>query len=188
MLEVETKFLEVDPDVIAAAMERLNAEKLYDGQIETRYYDTPEKTIRKQEKSLRLRFKAVTGDVRLTSKRKLSANVVRICEEHEVAIGNGSAASGRARYEEMHLLLAAINFSPYRDFQKHRTSWGIGDTRFELDRILNVEGRAVDVPPLLEVESSSADAVMHYAGLLGLTEEQAQPLSTRAILKRYKIV
>lgn len=187
MLEVETKFLEVDPDEIAAAMERLNAEKLYDGQVETRYYDTPEKTIRSQNKSLRLRLKAVTGDVRLTSKRKLSADTVRICEEHEVAIGNGSTASGRARYEEMHLLLAAINFSPYRDFLKHRTSWGIGDTRFELDRVLSISGKTVEIPPLLEVESSSADAVMHYASLLGFSAQQAAPLSTRAVLKRYKI-
>lgn len=187
MLEVETKFLEVDPEAIAAAMEQLNAEKVYDGQIETRYYDNPAKTIRCQQKSLRSRFKVATGDVRLTSKRKISADVVRICEEHEVALGNGSAAVGRERYEELHMLLDAIGFAPYREYMKERTSFGIGSTRFELDKILTVGGEDVEIPYVLEIESTSADAVLHYASLLHLKKEEAQPISTRSLLKRYKV-
>jgi adenylate cyclase class IV len=186
MLEIETKFLEVDTEAVLADLARLQAEKLYDGLVQTRYYDTPERTIRSQEKSLRLRLKEVTGDVRLTSKHKRSADVVRICEEHEVAIGNGSTATGRARFEEMHMLLAAVNFAPYRRYEKRRVSYGIGDTRFELDTILSVDGKPVEIPTFLEVESSSPDAVVHYASLLGFSKEDAQPLSTRAVFKRYK--
>ncbi len=186
MLEIETKFLAVDTEAVLAGLERLQAEKLYDGLVQTRYYDTPERTIRCQEKSFRLRLKEATGDVRLTSKRKLSSDVVRICEEHEVAIGNGNGATGRARFEEMHMLLAAVNFAPYRSYEKRRVTHGIGDTRFELDTILSVDGRPVQIPTFLEVESSSPDAVLHYASLLGFTKEQAQPLSTRAVFKRYR--
>ncbi len=186
MLEVETKFLEIDPEAVLAALQDLKAEPLYDGLIETRYYDNATRTIRSQQKSFRLRLKVLTGDVCLTSKRKLSDNRVRICEEHEVAIGNGSGATGRARFEEMHLLLAAINFEPYRTFTKRRVSHAIGDTHFEIDTILNIDGQDVSIPPLLEVESSSADAVLHYAGLLGFKPEQAQPISTRSVFKRYK--
>lgn len=186
MLEIETKYLDVDVEAVLAELERLQAEKLYEGLVQTRYYDTPERTIRCQGKSFRLRLKEATGDVRLTSKRKLSDELVRVCEEHEVAIGNGSQATGRARFEEMHMLLAAVNFSPYRSYEKRRVTHGIGDTRFELDTILSVDGKPVQISTFLEVESSSPDAVVHYASLLGFTREQARPLSTRAIFKRYK--
>ena len=188
--EIETKFLEVDVPAIIGKLEGLGAREDYNGLITARYYDDAERTLKEIGTSLRLRLKLATGDVDWTFKKKKSDEVVRICEELEVPIGPGDVSTGAMHFEHTDLILRQLGLVPYREIQKHRQTFVIDNrrkqVRFEIDKLLSVDGESLDIPKFLEIEAFDRDEVLRYAALLGLDPADAKPWSTRKTIKHYR--
>ena len=76
MREIEVKFLEVDPDGVISSLERLGAERIFEGEITADYFDFDDKRLAKQDITIRLRRKGASAE--LTLKKKKKNNHVKI--------------------------------------------------------------------------------------------------------------
>lgn len=178
--ERETKFLDIDADMILRRLHELGATEKYNGRIVAQYYDYDDNTLRDKGRSWRLRHKLATDEVALTAKEKLSdKHGVRVCMEHEIDV----IQHGPAQYLQMQKLLLGLGLECYRDVDKHRHAFTLpGGVSIDIDRLVH-KGR--QRKPLLEIEADTDEQIAAVAALLGLSMEDAKAWSTRKLLKHY---
>jgi adenylate cyclase, class 2 len=168
MNEVEIKFLEVDKDAIIAQLEDLGAKRVFEGDIDARYFDTDSKKLKKQNITLRLRTR---GDIiELTCKERNDTKEIKSCKETEINVSDMDA---------MISILATLSLKEYRRITKHRISYLLDDIHFELDT-------PKGLPTFLEIEADKKKTVQKGAKMLGLSLKDGKPWSTRQVIEYYK--
>ncbi len=171
MQEIEVKILDIDKDNIIKKIESLGAVKIFDGLVETAYFDTPDKKLCKDHKTLRLRKRGTLYE--LTLKEKVSKAEAKIMNEYEVTVEN---------YEVMMSVLNGLGFQQYLSLSKHRLSYSLNDIHFEIDKY---NGKYKDIPPFLEIEAPSIDALKTYVLKIGFSWSDAKPWSSKDVLSHY---
>ena len=167
MKEIEVKILEINVDEIINKLESIGAKKEGSHQIIAHHYDFEDKRLHKDGMSLRLRK---WGDrIEFTSKKKLYADHDKIREELQVEIND---------FDEMDKLLKSIGLGEKVDMNKNRTSYVLGDARFEID---TYEG----IPPLLEIEAPNEKILQEMVEKLGFSMSDTKPWSGRKVWKHY---
>lgn len=167
MREIEAKVLEIDADAVAETLEELGAEKRFDGEVRSRFYDLPDRTFQQRGEVLRVRER---GDYAfLTYKEPVSRDGMKVMEEAEFEV---------AGLEEADQFLTGIGFDRVEERRKHRATWQDGDTLYVVDRY---EG----VPPLLEVEAPSEEAVVEAFEALGYAEEELVSWDAGEVMEHY---
>ena len=84
MKEIEVKILEIDVEEIEKKLKKMEAEKVFEGEVVSIYFDFPDKLLEREGKILRLRQK---GDkVILTYKELISKDEAKIMDEYELTI------------------------------------------------------------------------------------------------------
>ena len=163
MAEIEGKILDVDPEAVAAKFAALGAKKVFDAEMEARFYHDAD--------DVRIRLRNEGGTWVLCAKRKAAggAEGVKSQEEYETQVSDPEAAAA---------ILGVAGFREVARVTKRRTSWEIGETRFELDRYRNL-------PPHLEIEAPDAEAVARGAELLGFRREDLKDWSLRELEAHY---
>ncbi len=168
MQETEVKILEINKEDIIKKIESLGATKTFEGVVAAAYFDTPEKKLSRENKTLRLRKR---GDVcELTLKEKISKVEAKIMKEYEVPVGS---------YEIMFSILESLGYKPYSYLTKHRTTYSLENVHFEIDTFPNL-------PSFLEIESTSIEILRTYVSKLGFPWECAKPWSGKDVLNHYK--
>ncbi|UCE78705.1 MAG: class IV adenylate cyclase [Nitrospiraceae bacterium] len=171
MLEVELKILEINRMFVEKTLSSLGAQKVFDGEIHSIYYDNSGKDIKKTQGTLRLRRK---GDqTLLTFKQYVDNKEAKVRREHEVEISD---------FHAVRSIIEAIGFSVWLDIKKHRTSYAYNGLHFEMDKY---HGRFEHVPEFLEVEGPDIGSVRKGISLLGFTEQQCRPWDTMQVIKHY---
>jgi adenylate cyclase class 2 len=171
MKEIEVKILNVNRSKIIESLSRLRAEKIFDGRIETLFFDFEDGRIAKAKNVMRLRKeeeKAV-----LTFKRILGNEAAKVAEEYEVEISN---------MENMKKILESLGLSICESMQKHRVSYKVEDLRFDLDKY---EGEYDYIPELLEIEAKGIEVIHKYARYLGFSINDCLPWSTQEVVDYY---
>ena len=171
MEEIEVKILEVNRPKIEKILEALGAEKVFDGEVETAFFDFKDARIGKAKNVLRLRQE--NDKAELTYKKIQFTQTAKTAQEYTVEVSNLETAKK---------ILGSLELFETQNMKKHRVSYTLDDARFDFDRY---EGAYGYIPEFLEIEAKSAEAIYRYAGLLGFEEKDCLPWSTTELLGHY---
>ena len=171
MEEIEVKILEVNRIAIEKTLAILGAKKVFDGDVETLFFDFKEGTIIKQKNVLRLRKEQ--DKIELTYKKLIVTQTAKTAEEFSVEVSS---------MEAMKEILGHLGLSIIDRTQKHRVSFALEDARFDFDRYSGDYGY---IPEFLEIEAKNIDLIYKYAELLGFKAKDCLPWSTTDLVKHY---
>ena len=167
MQEKEVKFLEIDPEDIIEKLEKLGAQKVFEGDIVAVYFDNRKK-LAKRGITLRLRKKG--EQVELATKERSKNKRVKICDEDEVIVND---------FEAMRHILEKLGYAQYRQITKHRISYLLKSVHFEIDHLS-------PFPHWLEIEAPRISLIHTYAQKLGLQMKDSKSWSTQDVIEYYK--
>ena len=171
MDEIEVKILNIDEKDVIRKLDNLGAKKVFDGIIESYFYDKDNK-LKKNNDLLRLRR---MGDkTLLTFKHKVSKDEVKIYDEHETEISN---------FEDAKNIIESLDYKQEKILRKTRISYRIGKTKFEIDKYIDEYS---DIPTFLEIEAESKEEIFRNVEILGFQRKDCCSKSTDEIIKDYK--
>ena len=171
MEEIEVKILEVNRPLLEKRLAIIGAKKVFEGEIETLFFDFKEGTIVKQKNVLRLR-KEPDG-VELTYKKVHVTSTTKTAEEYSVGVSS---------LKTMEIILENLGLSVTGRTHKHRVSYTVDEARFDFD---GYEDDLAYIPEFLEIEAKSSDLIYKYAGSLGFEAKDCLPWSTEDLISYY---
>lgn len=171
MKEVEVKILEVNVKNIEESLGKLGAKKVFDGKIQTLFFDFKDSKIIKAKDVLRLRKEE--DKVELTYKKVRFDEASKSAEEYSVEVSNLEMAQKILGYLELEII---------DDMSKHRVSYKLDSARFDIDRYLD---KYDFIPEFLEIEAENAADIHKYAKLLGYKASDCLPWSTKELIEHY---
>ncbi len=172
MNEIETKILEINIDEIRARIEALGAEKIGEARLFVDWYQ-PKNTVKGKEAwYLRIR-NTFDGGYELTWKGKEEAeNGIRSVREIHFHLHD---------HEQMRELLEVFGMELYAHQEKDRSSWRLGQVRFDLDTYPGI-------PPFLEIEGPDIESVETMIKTLGLSSNERWADGERTLIDgKYKV-
>lgn len=169
--ETEVKILNVYKSKIVNSLLNMKAEKIFDDEINTIFFDFKDNTIFNANNLLRLRKAGPKST--LTFKKMLNTELVKEAEEYEVEVSD---------QQIMKIILESLGLRKTRQLLKHRTSYKLQNTRFDIDAY---EGELDYIPTFLEIESDNTDSIYKYAKLLGVSPTECLPWSTEQVISHY---
>jgi predicted adenylyl cyclase CyaB len=170
MKETEVKILEINRKKIEKTLTALGTVKVFDGELLTLFFDFQDGRIRKERNVLRLRKEPAR--VELTYKTVRFEETAKVAEEVSVEVSD---------IDTMTQILQEIGLMVTQEMQKHRTSFKIGDTRFDIDKYEGVFGA---IPEFLEIEGSPEE-IKKYTEILGFQEKDCLTWSTDELVRHY---
>jgi predicted adenylyl cyclase CyaB len=171
MEEIEVKILEVNRAAVGKTLANLGAKKVFDGDIQTFFFNSKEGTIIKQKDVLRLRKEQDVTE--LTYKKVHVTQTAKTAEEYTVVVSS---------FETAKTILENLGLSVIESLQKHRVSYTLGDARFDFDQY---RGDHSNIPEFMEIEAKSTDSIYKYAEVLGFEAKDCLPWSTTDLIKHY---
>jgi len=165
MKEVEIKIRNVDKRDIIEKIEGLKAKKIFSGRVIDHRFDTPQRTLSKQGKALRIRQKGRYFYLNVKGKKKSIENMIDR-EELGVKITNLKA---------MKKMLAELGYVKIFELNKFRTEYRFLDIVFDIDEYIGM-------PPILEIESDSHKKVNEYMKKLNIEKKNVGRIYIREIL------
>lgn len=169
MEEKEVKILDVDRNKLSEKLMSLGAKKISDGEINASFFDYPDKSIRNNEKTVRLR--KVGDKVFLTFKSPIPHDSVKIKKEYEIEVSD---------FDKSKKILESLGLSEWLTMRKHRITYLIDNIRFEFDKH---HDQYEFVPEFLEIEAEDIDTIYKYAELLGYKKEDCKPWTVLDIVE-----
>ncbi|MFA6269137.1 MAG: class IV adenylate cyclase [archaeon] len=175
MKEIEVKILEINKKEVEKKLKQMGAKKAFDGLIDAQNFDFPDRRIKKKKNLLRLRKmdKKVFLTYKIKSKAKSQA---KVCEEIELEVMD---------FEKMKLIFENLGLETKTRIKKHRTSYKLGSTHFEIEQYL---GEYSNVPCFLEIEAPSIKVINKYAKKLGFNEKDCLNWNTWDVVEHYEKV
>jgi len=171
--EIEVKILEIDRRSVEETLSNLKAAKVFDGNIETFFYDFRDRSILKAKNVMRLRLDG--RRIELTYKKVSKSREAKIANEYTISVSDLGTTKK---------ILKSLGLLLIESMRKHRISYQLGRTRFDIDRFIGQYG---GIPEFLEIESNSLDSIHKYAKLLGYKSEDCLPWSTEQLIQHYAI-
>jgi predicted adenylyl cyclase CyaB len=171
MKELEVKILEVNRGRIEEILANLGARRVFDGEIETFFFDFKDGAIAKARNVLRLRKEG--HKVQLTCKTVLGNQEVKVSEEYTVEVSD---------FERMKKILESLDLSVVENMKKHRVSYALDRLRIDIDLYAGDYGY---IPEFLEIEAENIDLIHKYAEILGFKAKDCLPWSTGDLILYY---
>ena len=167
MQEIEAKILEIDRVAVEKKLRVLGAQKVFDGNLDVRYFDTPTRRLGKRGIVLRLRKKG--SEAELTIKRNLvSIRRAKQAEELELKVD----------FKTAYTMMYVLGFIEQSRMTKHRFEYVLDTAHIEIDKIANI-------PWLLEIEASSEKEITSIAERLGFRADECKPWWWKDVKKYY---
>ncbi|MGD0160073.1 MAG: class IV adenylate cyclase [Candidatus Bathyarchaeia archaeon] len=171
MEEIEVKILNVDGRQVEEKLIRLGAKKVFDGEIESLFFDFEDSAMSKAKNVVRLRRE--DNKTILTFKKFLSNKAVKDVEEIGVVVSDMAKAKK---------ILEFLGLSTTSSTKKDRLSYSLGQVHFDIDKY---KGEHAYIPEFLEIEAEDADTIHKYAKLLGFSIKDCLPWSTEELVSYY---
>jgi predicted adenylyl cyclase CyaB len=171
MDEMEVKILEVNREKISCLLGSLGAEKIFEGDIQTLFFDFSDRRIVKAKNVLRLR--------RLQNKTELTFKKVQFTQNAKVAKELSVDVSD---LEAMQQILELLGLTITECMQKRRISYRVGSAQFDFDKY---SGKYGFIPEFLEIEAQNIEEIHRYAKALGFRVEDCLPWSTQELIGHY---
>ncbi|MDO8657046.1 MAG: class IV adenylate cyclase [Nanoarchaeota archaeon] len=167
MEEIEIKIIDINPTEIIKKLEKLGAKKVFDGEMNSIYFDY-QGEFKKKKKTLRLRQKG--DDCILTFKIKKDDADAKVHEELETSVSN---------FETAREIFKGLGFQEILVGMRRRISYKIKNSLVEIDFYPGI-------PPSLEVESPRKEELQQIVELLGYTMEQTKRWSGKKLMEYYE--
>jgi len=171
MKEIEVKILEINRERIEGTLTSLGAKRIFDGDIQTFFFDFKDGAIIKSRDVLRLRKEQ--NIIELTYKKVHITQTAKVAEEYSVEVSN---------FETMKKILENLGLLITENMQKHRISYTLDRARFDIDSYYGDYGY---IPEFLEIEAQNTDSIHKYAELLGFKAKDCLPWSTNELIHYY---
>jgi adenylate cyclase class 2 len=171
MKELEVKILEINRRQIQEKLGQMGAEKIFEGEIRTVFFDFEDDRIIKANDVLRLRKQADKID--LTYKKVKVGKVAKSAEEFTVQVSS---------MEDTEKILGNLGLRVIDDMQKNRVSYKLDRARFDMDCYF---GKYGFIPELMEIEAENIEEIHRYAGFLGYKPKDCLPWSTKELIEYY---
>ncbi len=171
MKEIEAKILEINRSKVEETLKSLGAEKIFDGDIQTFFFDSKDGVIIKAKDVLRLRKEQ--NQIELTYKKVRFTQTAKVAEEYSVEVSN---------FDTMKKILENLGLNVIEKMEKHRISYKLDKSRFDIDCYL---GDYSYIPEFLEIEAEDKDLIQKYAALLGFKASDCLPWSTNDVVQYY---
>jgi len=165
--EIEVKILEINVEKTEKKLKEMGAEKVFDGKLINIYFDFPDKRLEKEGKVLRLRKK--DDKVILTFKKLITQKEAKIMDEYEVEVKD---------FGLIKEIFEGIELLPIYEFIKHRKTYELNQTHFEIDKY-------PEIPPFLEIEAPDLQKVYEMIPNLGFSKEDVNSYSIKDVLEYY---
>jgi len=165
--EIEVKILEINVEEIEKKLKEIGAEEVFEGELVSIYFDFEDRSLEKESKVLRLRQKSDT--VILTYKELISQDKAKIMDEYELAVNE---------LEPMKRIFEGIGLFPLYEFNKHRTTYKLNQTSFEIDKYPGI-------PAFLEIETSDLNTLNGIISEFGFSSEEVKSYSVKDVLEYY---
>lgn len=169
MKEVEIKVRNIDKKEIIQKIETLGAKKNFAGRVIDYRFDTPQRTLSKQGKALRIRQKGRNIYLNVKGKKKAIENIIDR-EEHGVRIMNLKAIKK---------MLTELGYVKIFELVKYRTEYRLNDITFDIDEYVGMD-------PILEIESDTSQKVNEYLKKLEIKKKDVGRVYIREILAAKK--
>jgi adenylate cyclase class 2 len=164
--EIEAKFQVRDLSKIALRLRELNAREIHARVLERNIrFDTPERTLRKSGRVLRLRQ---DDETRLTFKGP-NRNTEGVLSRVEIEFEVGDFGKARA-------FLEALGYERLFYYEKYRTTYELGRTHIMLDEL--------PYGTFVEIEGENADSIHALADQLKLRWDASIPVSYHVLYER----
>lgn len=170
--EIEVKIIDIDRPAVEKRLQELGAAVLFDGIIDARYYDTPDKALHRQGSMLRLRLEGSAAV--LTHKSHVSDGPAKVRDEAEITVSD---------FDLMHRVIEALGFLPWLSMRKHRTSYALNDVHVEIDCYI---GEYAFIPDFLEIEGPSLTDIHACAMHLGYAPEDCLSWDAVRLAEHYR--
>ena len=167
MKEIEVKILEIHIEEVEKKLKKMGAEKVFEGEIVSSYFDFSGKVLEKEGKILRLRQKE--DKVILTYKELIAQDEAKIMDEYELAVDD---------FRSIKKIFEGVGLLPLYEFNKHRTTYKLNNTNFEIDKY-------PDIPAFLEIESPDLKTINKMVSKLGFSKEKVNSYSIKEVLEYY---
>jgi len=175
MKEIEAKILEINRQEIEAKLKELGAEKIFDGQVDTIFYDAPDRSIRDNDKTFRLR-KIGDDKIVITFKSPLDqSSGVKIKQEDEVEVSD---------FEVTERIIDSLGFKPWIKMGKHRTSYQLDNVHIEIDKH---NDQFSSIPEFMEIEALDEETVYKYAKMFGFSKKDCKAWTILDLADHYKV-
>lgn len=172
MEEIEVKILNIDGPLVEAKLKSLGAKMIFEGLVDTHFFDFENKKLGK--KGILTRVRRMGDKTYFTVKKKVSDQLAKIREEYECSISD---------FDEIINAFRLLGLNETYSFKKRRKSYLLNDVHFELDKFLGSYGF---VPEFLEIEAKDIETIYKYASELGFKKEDCKPYSIADIVKEIK--
>jgi len=171
MSEIEVKIIDIDGAKVQQRLVDLGALKVFDGKVETYFYDFDDRSITGRGNLLRLRKQ---GDkVALTYKSLVPSQKAKVTKEYEVTVSDLGSITH---------ILTSLGLNVLHCMKKRRKSYTLNDVRFDFDRY---EEPYDYIPEFVEIEAKDIDTIHEYAKLIGFGIEDCKPWSTADLVNHY---
>lgn len=172
MHEIEVKILEINvSDVEQKLLHKLGFEKEMEGEFHAIFFDDEAKSLKESKRLLRLRKE---GDKSvLAFKRNVSREGAKIMEEHQTEVLDFDAAIR---------LVKGLGYMPTSQTRKIRQVFRKDDIEVVIDDYKDSLGH---IPPFLEIEAPSQEALNMWIERLGFEQKQASSWDTRDLVRHY---
>lgn len=166
-IEVEAKFLDIEPGVMRRTLQSAGGEMLYGRELQRRaMFDTPDHRLDELGTWLRLRS---TGDrISLALKREVGGGINGTVEL-EVEVGD---------FTTMGTILGQLGFVVKAEVDTYREAWRLRQCEVTLDEWPHI-------PPFIEIEGPSEQAVREATEQLSLDFSSAVFGSADVLYERY---
>ncbi|MBS3176249.1 class IV adenylate cyclase [Candidatus Woesearchaeota archaeon] len=169
MREVEVKILEINVPEIKKKLKVLGAKKVFEGKVEYKLFDFPNRSLNKKDELLRIRQKGNVVEVVHKGSNE-QVDRFRVRKETETTLGNFE--SGCDIFEK-------IGMKVIFHEKRSRESYKLGSVTFEIDQYPNI-------PSYLEIEAEKESDVKKAVEALGFTMDQTTSMDGGAVLDYYK--
>lgn len=172
-IEAEVKILEIDRKKIVQKITSMGAEKIFENDITTTWFDYPDNSIKKTRKTIRLRkignchvigYKGPPQDA--------DKSIAKIKKEVEAKIDNCKAVEK---------FLNALNLYQTATKEKHRISYNIDGVLIEFDKI----SKPINIPEFLEIEADNEKTVLEYVKKIGYSEKDCKSWGSQKLIEYY---
>lgn len=176
MKEIELKILELPKEIFLKKMSEIGAEKIHSVFVRVKYFDFPDGSIHKKHDLLRVReFEYIPDGKRKTEVvYKIFDCVKDKCKVYDEIEFELSGESGFATGCDF---LKQLGFVETLHYEKKRTLFAVGKTKFEYDEHPRI-------PPFLEIEAPNSKEIYVMVKKLGFENYEQSSDSIGKLLER----
>ena len=167
--DTEVDILEIDVEVITSRLKKLGAKKVFEGRIDSIYFDFRNKSLDKECKLLRLRKK---GDKCTITLKQNAAGGNDAKEEYDVTV---------ADFENARILIEHLGLVECQTDSRERICYKLLNSDVNINLYDNI-------PPFLEVKSQSDQELKEILKLLGFSMSKVTCRSEKEVVAHYEHV